>query len=107
MVYRMYLGNQLTAPGTSAGTDAEVLAVLASQDPAAVKEDAGKQRCPVLRGSCTRPARAILDLCKMAQSSSQMLFACLQIPDELSASGAQSSATTCHFSMSTVAFATS
>jgi hypothetical protein len=46
---------------------------------------AGVLRCLALRGSQTRPVEAILEICAMAQSSSQMSFACLQMPDELSA----------------------
>ena len=46
---------------------------------------AGVLRCLALRGSQTRPVEAILEICAMAQSSSHMSFACLQMPDELSA----------------------
>ena len=41
-------------------------------------------RCLALRGSQTRPIRAIPEICAMAQSSSHMSFACLQMPDALS-----------------------
>ena len=46
---------------------------------------AGVLRCLALRGSQTRPVEAILEICAMAQSSCHMSFACLQMPDELSA----------------------
>ena len=50
-----------------------------------VGSHAGVLRCLALRGSQTRPVKAILEICAMAQSSCHMSFACLQMPDELSA----------------------
>ena len=61
------------------------LTILASGGSAATAEDAGVQHCLALRGSPTRPVRAIPEISAMAQSSSHMSFACLQMPDELSA----------------------
>ena len=46
---------------------------------------AGLLRCLALCGSQTRPVRAIPEICAMAQSSSGVSCACLQVPDEVSA----------------------
>ena len=60
---------------------------------AAVQEHAGVQRCLALRGSQTRLVKAIPEICAMAQSSSHMPSACLQMPDEVSGLGADPRAT--------------